>query len=450
MMPLPRLLLPLLLTLSLSACGLFSGSKDEAPPADLGASESTDSFGFEGGDDAFLFEEGGTDEFAFEGEEATDDIFGSGDFFGDDTAFPESPLTETSPDPFAQDTGVESDPFAAPDSFASDQDMFGGDFQTDDTFAAEDTTSDVATTFDSSYEDTSYGTEEETRSYVPVKKMADSAFRQSGTLLNRIYIVREGDTLSSVAQKIFGSDRSSDLITWNPYFASRSPNVGDKIYYPSPSQPDDNSMLTYYEDQGIPSQSYEASAGENIRAISKQLLGHDRSWMEVWATNANVESKADLYQAVTLRYWPDGVAASPVAAAPPAPSEDPFGSLPDIAGSEPPSFDDDPFAPIEPPSDSFGGLNPPPPGPPSFDDDPFGSGVAAQSPPPPPPQVDELTLPPPPPPPRAAAKPAASAGAGDDNMILLIAGGGIVAALILIMLLIRRRKNSIDMGHTQV
>lgn len=449
MTPIPKLLLSILLTFTLTACGLFSGSKEDDLPADVGATESGEDF-FQDGDD-FVFDDGAWGDESGDG--ASEDIFGGTDFFSDEDSFPEAPLSETdtgaTDDLFGSDYSTD-DSFATDDGFTTDDTFATGDsFGTGDTYIDPFTDTATSGAYDSfeTYDDLEFGTEETAqRSFVPVKKMADSAFYQGGANLNRLYVMREGDTLESVSQKIFGRDRTDEIRAWNPYFASNSPKVGDKLYYPSPNNPDDSTMMTYYDDVGAPAQTYISSEGDNIRSVSQNLLGHERSWMEIWATNANVESKGELPSGVSLRYWPEGVAA-PAQAAAPSFEEDPFGAPPpveDLNVADSTAPEQDPFGSLDS-TDSLGGMSPPP----SFgDDDPFGDS-AASTPPPPPPRMEELTLPPPPPPPpRAAAKPAPATG-GDDNLVLLIAGGG-AALLIIIYLLVRRRKNSVDMGHTQV
>jgi hypothetical protein len=115
---------------------------------------------------------------------------------------------------------------------------------------------------------------------------------------------RSGDTVKSISEKIYGDvGRQKDLRKWNS-FLSRGVKVGDKIYYQSPSNPADMSMLTYYEDVSIPAQHYLSRDGDNIRTISKTLLGHKDSWKEVWVTNPDVESKGDIPAGLNLRYWP--------------------------------------------------------------------------------------------------------------------------------------------------
>jgi hypothetical protein len=55
---------------------------------------------------------------------------------------------------------------------------------------------------------------------------------------------------------------------------------------------------------------YTSQEGDNIRKVSKQLLGHERSWMEIYATNESVASKGRLPAGLRLRYWQEGAAAA--------------------------------------------------------------------------------------------------------------------------------------------
>ena len=85
--------------------------------------------------------------------------------------------------------------------------------------------------------------------------------------------------------------------------------VGDKIYYNSPNRPTDNSqLLFYYEDNNRSPSYYTVSAGENIRDISYKLLGHAKSWKEIWATNQELESKGTIERNISIAYWPESQA----------------------------------------------------------------------------------------------------------------------------------------------
>ena len=146
---------------------------------------------------------------------------------------------------------------------------------------------------------------EPTRSWVPVKKIADTPYEKNGVLVNAVYIVRPGDDLAAISQKIYGADRTQDLVAVNTWASNRAVKVGDKIYYNSPNRPQDSGqLLTYYEDLGLAPEIYISRPGDNIRKVSMNLLGHERSWMEIWATNPDVESKGEIVEGLQLRYWP--------------------------------------------------------------------------------------------------------------------------------------------------
>lgn len=141
--------------------------------------------------------------------------------------------------------------------------------------------------------------------WVPVKKIKDVPFEKNGRLLNTVYIFRTDTDLASVSQKIFGEDRSAQLLEDNPHLA-RGAKTGDKLYYNSPSRPTDSStMKVAYEDVGQVAQEYVTKVGDNIRSFSESLLGFPDAWKEVWATNASVESKDEVSEGLSLRYWKD-------------------------------------------------------------------------------------------------------------------------------------------------
>lgn len=280
-----------------------------------------------------------------------------------------------------------------------------------------------------------------------LKKIKDAPFKQGGVLLNAVYLARPGDTLKSISTKIYGSpDKSKELAKTNPYVKKPKPRVGDKVYYNSPQRPtDDSKMLTFYEDRGMEPEIYVAKSGDNLREVSKQLLGNKDSWKEVWATNPAVESKTDLAEGTQLRYWASGdVSAPPQAAKDNAPPGGENGAPPtdDLAANNPPPGPPPPAAneiaantPPPPPPPPPAGQMPPPNAAPSA----AAAGVIEPPPPPPPP-------PPMPPPQQKIAKnPAANA---EDPMDTIYLGGG--AALVLgavalyVMIRKKRSKRQLD------
>lgn len=277
----------------------------------------------------------------------------------------------------------------------------------------------------------------------PLRKVEAAPIRRGGQLLNAVYISRPGDSFRSISSLVYGTDsREADLKAANAWVTTLRP--GTKIYYNSPVRPtDEQQMLTYYEDQGIAPEVYQAQAGENIRTVSKNLLGYDRAWMEVWSTN-NVESKGDLTEPASLRYWkgvPAGSVPAPTLASNNLPPKTEDFPPPQAAISEPPPPMD--FPPLEDPMSDF-----PPP-------DAGGMGsVAANDFPPPPdiPPPPPMDLPPPPainpPPPPSVAKKADSddsAGAMDQDLVM-IGGAGLVLLMLVGLIVARKRRQQKELA----
>ncbi len=141
------------------------------------------------------------------------------------------------------------------------------------------------------------------KSWIPVKKMKDDPYLQNGILLNALYIVREGDTFDKIGEKIYGKGSFNNLAKVNPFLRKKL-RVGEKVYYNSPNRPNDDSrMLFHYDDVGQVPQFRQVGYGENIRKISMELLGHPRSWMEIWATNPELVSKGVVDRDYKIKYF---------------------------------------------------------------------------------------------------------------------------------------------------
>ncbi len=275
---------------------------------------------------------------------------------------------------------------------------------------------------------------------VPLQKMATAPWQVGKTWFNTVYFARPGDSLSAISTKIYGDEsRIKELKKGNPTYASRDVKAGDKIYYNSPKRPDDSTkIITYFEDNAIPPKTYIAKSGDNIRSVSKELLGYPNAWKEIWSTNS-VESKAEIDEGTELKYWSDDTA---VAAAktsppemttpPPPPSEPP---PPDAAMAPPPP-------PLEPPPMPDTAMAPPPPPlePPPMPD-------TAMAPPPPPPPPQEMAPPPPPVDQQQAANPtkqddmfAGTPLEGMDQDTMMVIGLVGIGLILMVSMIIRNKK----------
>ena len=382
----------------------------------------------------------GGDEVAQDGEISEDD------FGGDEIAAGEEAPAEGGTDTAGDATGLEAldssteqpeELTIADDSTASpDPGVAATDTGSSDGGSADNLYADSSTTTDDSV-----GLSEEVtpKPVIPLQKMISTPYKKAGVIVNALYIAREGDTLDSVSQKIYGQDKTEELKSINSTFARRDMKVGDKVYYNSPQRPtDDSTVKYYYEELGLIPEYYSAQPGENIRTIAKNLLGNENSWKEIWSTNLDIESKGELTEGARLRYWSADVtppAAPPVAVAPPtevAPT-----TIPDA----PPPMPEEPIAAAPPPpSEPIADLPPPP------------SEPIADLPPPPP--VDA-------PPPVASGSISDSGidvgmGEDQDQMFALLAGGILLVAAIAMFIIIRKkraRRSNIDFQtatHTNI
>lgn len=328
--------------------------------------------------------------------------------------------------------------------------------------------------------------EQPAQSWVPVQKIKTAAFQKNGSNLNRVYIARPGDSMDSISQKVYGANRKQELLNWNSHL-NRGVKTGDKVYYSSPVNPGDMAMKTFYDDRGVPSQTYVSKDGDNIRRVSKDLLGSPDSWKEVWATNPMVESKGDIPAGLQLSYWPTGdlpmvapvpmpVAGmgsaggfdnhamagpnameevSPGTAQNPMPptmggmngQQDPFAPGNDLSGPG----SQDPMA-MAGNGDSFGGQ----PDPMAMAQGSVDQGMEV----PPPPMQAEPVAPPPPPSmaetaPPIQKKPAqvmSSDTEADPDTVMMLGGGGIIllAGALLFVVIRKNRVKRIDLSQTQV
>ncbi len=271
-----------------------------------------------------------------------------------------------------------------------------------------------------------------------LQKVNPSPWQVGSVWANSVYFARPGDTMASVSKMIYGNEsKVAELKKINPTLKSRSLKPGDKVYYNSPHRADDSQrMLTYYEDNGQQPEVYIAKKGDNLRKISKTLLGYDNAWKEVWASNS-VESKAKLEEGTELKYWRGGA----VAAANPSqemghnanqalPPEIPQ-QQPDVA-MNPPMPEQSPM-PEQMPAQAGADLPPPPP-------------MPEQAPPPPPP-ADMAMNPPPPPPPMEQTPPpmpkhhdAEASGDMDSDTTMALAAVGIAAAGLAGLIVLRKKR----------
>ncbi|PIT99621.1 MAG: hypothetical protein COT74_11540 [Bdellovibrionales bacterium CG10_big_fil_rev_8_21_14_0_10_45_34] len=352
----------------------------------------------------------------------------------------------------APDTSYDSSPLASSDSEFGTTDTSGatGEFSSNDGFGVDAGTSDFGAGSDDSFASVESGPK-----MIPVKKIPMAPYDKNGRVVNTVYIAREGDDLSSISQKIYGDDRSAELLETNGHL-HRGVKTGDKVFYNSPRRPtDSSSFLTYQEDQGIAPQTYVTQPNDNIRELGNTLLGNRESWKELWATNQNIESKWDLPEGLELRYWPQGASDVPLEL-PPPPAQDLAMNNPEPSAG---GFDNS-FPPPPPSNMGMGGDFPPPPAGGNDLGLPPPDMAGNDLPPPgnddflPPPAMGSVDSNPPPPPskPQAKMNGKSSVLGGDmdqDTTFMMLAGGVLLVGGGIILAIVRKNRARKMMNESQ-
>lgn len=244
-----------------------------------------------------------------------------------------------------------------------------------------------------------------------VKMSEQSPYAFNDGFVNTVYFVRPKEKLKDISQKIYGADKTKELKQINKFLKARQPRAGDQILYVSPNRPTDSSrMISYFEDNGMVPETYVAQKGDNLKKVSKKLLGYEKAWQEVWITNS-IDSQSKLNEGETIKFWKstESIAAKPAAPTTPSEGANVITSTqelpsappaPDMAAQDTSSLPPPPGSELPPPPapDQMAMNNelPPPPADPGSDANlppPPADDMAAQSDLPPAPPADEEVKP---------------------------------------------------------
>ncbi|MGZ3780321.1 MAG: LysM peptidoglycan-binding domain-containing protein [Pseudobdellovibrionaceae bacterium] len=291
-----------------------------------------------------------------------------------------------------------------------------------------------------------------------LQKVATAPWKVGKKWVNTVYFARPGDTLAGISQMIYGTNKVSELKKENPSLKARSVKPGDKIYYNSPNRPEDSvKMISYYEDNGMAPEVYVAKSGDNIKKVSKKLLGYSNAWKEVWSLNT-VDSKGAISEGTELHYWKGGnIAAAPIDQMPkheeiaglklPSTKEPQLPPPPPVEPAKPeiPPPQQQAQAEIPPPPPMPEQKSPdtaqPPPLPPDVASDQNQQMAPPPPPPPPPPPVEAVNPPAPPAPPKKHKVAEEAPPSGMDNDTTLALGVvGIAAAGLAGLIVVRKKR----------
>ncbi|MCB0404372.1 MAG: LysM peptidoglycan-binding domain-containing protein [Bdellovibrionales bacterium] len=246
-------------------------------------------------------------------------------------------------------------------------------------------------------------------------QIPSEAFEKGGALLNRYYFARKGDSWGSISQTLYGSgEKSLSLQTWN----GRRLRPGKLVFYESPSNRNDSSMVSYYEERGIRPETYALRKGETLSIVAQRQYGDGRSWKEIAGLNritapdaVKVGTELMLYPGTSgSSYSPTVAQAEPM---PSTPEPEPAAPITQDAGPQDEDysgFDTAPQAAVPPP--------------------------VAQTPPPP------VYNPPPPPVMNNGRQRFSTARLIQQNLFALAISGIVVVLLIALYVVNKRRKGS--------
>ena len=104
----------------------------------------------------------------------------------------------------------------------------------------------------------------------------------NGTLLNRYYFVRSGDTPVKVSELLYGdSAKEKDLVAWNP----GDWETGKVVWYNSPIDPADGKVASFYSERAIKAEEYVVKEGDKLSTIAGEKYGDVATAKEIAAIN---------------------------------------------------------------------------------------------------------------------------------------------------------------------
>ena len=134
-----------------------------------------------------------------------------------------------------------------------------------------------------------------------VAEIPDQAVQKKGSLLNRYYILRKGDTPRSVSELIYGDkSHAKNLVRWA---SGTSWKVGSVIYYSSPVQADDSNMSSFYAEKNIQPETYTIQKGDTLSKLALHKYGNKKSWKEIAIVNSLHSNKTPA-EGETLKMYP--------------------------------------------------------------------------------------------------------------------------------------------------
>ena len=113
------------------------------------------------------------------------------------------------------------------------------------------------------------------------------------------YVVQKGDTLASIAEKVYGdSSKWSEIASFTGLSNPRMIYPGDVVYY----QLTEKSQGFAAAYQGMQRSEVVVQEGETLSTIARRVLGSSSAWKMIWRENDNIDNPDRLVAGTKLYY----------------------------------------------------------------------------------------------------------------------------------------------------
>lgn len=129
-----------------------------------------------------------------------------------------------------------------------------------------------------------------------------SVVTRNGSTLNRYYFLRAGDTPESLSKMFYGApDRAAELVEWNGPAVNWQP--GGVVYFRSGTHPSDETLISFYTEAKIDSETVILSNGESLQTLADKRYGSSHSWKEIAVLNG-LKAGAQPSAGTSLKVYP--------------------------------------------------------------------------------------------------------------------------------------------------
>jgi LysM repeat protein len=113
------------------------------------------------------------------------------------------------------------------------------------------------------------------------------------------YVVKVGDTLSTIAQAIYGdSSKWQEMATLTSIENANLVKPGDVVYY----QLNEQTAAFALAYEGTPKEEMVVQKGDTLSSIAQRVYGHFGDWKSIWRQNAHISNPDQLEVGQTISY----------------------------------------------------------------------------------------------------------------------------------------------------